>query len=100
MPSAIMQHFSYDHLQGDLRNVSAAVCQLATAMDVRLPDCAEKSAGLRKLLEAKDCFVRAAIEDKNSAKRREQVTIHNHGAAQHSHAGGSLPHGHGGRTED
>ena len=25
-------------------------------------DSAEKSAGLRKLLEAKDCFVRAAIE--------------------------------------
>jgi hypothetical protein len=26
-----------------------------------LPDSAEKSAGLRKLLEAKDCFVRASL---------------------------------------
>ena len=36
------------------------ICDLATKMD-ELPDCAEKSAGLRKLLEAKDCFVRAAF---------------------------------------
>lgn len=33
-------------------------------MDAQLPDCAEKSAGMRKLLEAKDCFVRAALEKK------------------------------------
>ena len=31
------------------------------ATNVTLPDGAEKSAGLRKLLEAKDCFVRAAL---------------------------------------
>ena len=31
-------------------------------MDDFLPDGPEKSAGLRKLLEAKDCFVRSAIE--------------------------------------
>jgi len=33
-------------------------------MNKDLPNCAEKSAGLRKLLEAKDCFVRASIEEK------------------------------------
>lgn len=31
-------------------------------MDRELPNGPEKSAGLRKLLEAKDCFVRAALD--------------------------------------
>lgn len=35
---------------------------LANDLDQALPGGPEKSAGLRKLLEAKDCFVRAAIE--------------------------------------
>jgi hypothetical protein len=30
-------------------------------MDVVLPDGPEKSAGLRKLLEAKECFIRAKL---------------------------------------
>jgi hypothetical protein len=37
-------------------------CQaVAALMIVSLPDGPELSAGLRKLLEAKDCFVRAAL---------------------------------------
>lgn len=37
-------------------------CQaLAVIMVMTLPDGPELSAGLRKLLEAKDCFVRAAL---------------------------------------
>ncbi len=34
---------------------------VARQMHDTLPRSAEKSAGLRKLLEAKDCFVRAAL---------------------------------------
>jgi hypothetical protein len=34
---------------------------LASLMIVELPDGPELTTGLRKLLEAKDCFVRAAI---------------------------------------
>ncbi len=30
-------------------------------LEATLPDGPEKSAGMRKLLEAKDCFVRAAL---------------------------------------
>jgi hypothetical protein len=30
-------------------------------MELTLPDGSEKSAGMRKLLEAKDCFVRAML---------------------------------------
>jgi len=35
---------------------------VAYIMEDRLPDCTEKSAGLRKLLEAKDCFVGANLK--------------------------------------
>ena len=38
--------------------------ELAEKFEADLPDGPEKSAGMRKLLEAKDCFVRAALEKK------------------------------------
>lgn len=57
----IMQFFEYGHLPPHLQTVSKSVCELATEMDELLVDSAEKSAGLRKLLEAKDCFVRAHL---------------------------------------
>ena len=60
MPSTTIQFFAYQHLPLHLREVSAQVCELAETMESVLPDSAEKSAGMRKLLEAKDCFVRAA----------------------------------------
>lgn len=57
----IAQFFAYDHLPPDLQAVSAPCCVLAMTMVRALPDGAELTAGLRKLLEAKDCFVRAAV---------------------------------------
>lgn len=63
MPSPIMKYFAYAHLPERLKTVSKEVHALAYQMDSHLPECAEKSAGLRKLLEAKDCFVRAALEE-------------------------------------
>ena len=59
MSNPIMQYFSYAHLPLKLQAVSKAICEVAEEMDTMLPDSDEKSAGLRKLLEAKDCFVRA-----------------------------------------
>lgn len=65
MASHIMRFFEHMHLPpGILQNTSVLVGDLARCMDVTLPDTPEKSAGLRKLLEAKDCFVRAALEKK------------------------------------
>ena len=64
MPSTTIQFFEYDHLRKDLKVVSKPVCDLAQFMEATLPDGPEKSAGMRKLLEAKDCFVRAALEQK------------------------------------
>lgn len=57
----IMKHFAYSHLPAHLQEVSKPIGDLARAMDENLPDGAEKSAGLRKLLEAKDCLVRAKL---------------------------------------
>ena len=62
MASKIMRHFTFAHLPPHLASVSMVLHNAAKEMDENLPDCPEKSAGLRKLLEAKDCFVRAAIE--------------------------------------
>ncbi len=49
------------NLPEKLQAVSKPIGELAEQMNADLPDGAEKSAGLRKLLEAKDCFVRAAL---------------------------------------
>lgn len=60
---AIAQYFAYDHLPlGPLRSASARCEELASAMITMLPDGPELTAGLRRLLEAKDCFVRAALD--------------------------------------
>jgi hypothetical protein len=57
----IMQFFTYAHLPAHLQGVSKLVGLLAQQMDSLLPDGAEKSSGMRKLLEAKDCFVRSLL---------------------------------------
>lgn len=61
MSAPILKYFRFEHLPAKLQEVSEPVARLAEAMDVGLPDGPEKSAGLRKLLEAKDCFVRAQL---------------------------------------
>lgn len=64
MENPIMKFFEFAHLPAPLQEVSKPIGELANRMFIELPDCAEKSAGLRKLLEAKDCFVRAKLESK------------------------------------
>lgn len=60
---AVLRFFSYDHLpEGELRDTSQACAELAQDMVDSLPPGAELTVGLRKLLEAKDCFVRAALD--------------------------------------
>lgn len=63
---SIMQFFAYDHLPGNLQGISKACAILASDMIQMCPENAELTAGLRKLLEAKDCFVRAAVAKKAS----------------------------------
>ena len=63
MANRMLKWFEYAHLPEKLQEVSAPVGLLAAEMDAGLPESAEKTAGLRKLLEAKDCFVRAKLEE-------------------------------------
>ena len=56
-----MKYFDYEHLPEKLQDVSKPIGDIARQMNEILPNCPEKSAGLRKLLEAKDCLVRAAL---------------------------------------
>jgi hypothetical protein len=64
MGTTTIQFFSYEHLPIQLQKVSKPIAELARLMEETLPDGPEKSAGMRKLLEAKDCFVRANIVSK------------------------------------
>lgn len=57
---AILTYFEYEHLPSDLQAVSKPFCELARDMAGRFEG-AELTTGLRKLLEAKDCMVRAAL---------------------------------------
>lgn len=59
----ILRFFSFEHLPpGPLKDTSATCSDMARMMVAELPPGPELTAGLRKLLEAKDCFVRAAID--------------------------------------
>lgn len=58
----IMKYFTFQHLpEGPLQDVSRKFYLLAYDLLQVLGDGPELSAGLRKLLEAKDCCVRAAL---------------------------------------
>lgn len=57
----LLKFFSYSHLPDNLQRVSKPCAELAQDMVYTLPDGPELTTGLRKLLEAKDCFVRAAL---------------------------------------
>lgn len=57
----LLRFFAWEHLPAHLQPVSQACGRLATEMVAVLPDGPELTTGLRKLLEAKDAFVRAAL---------------------------------------
>ncbi len=62
MTYPILRHFAFSHLPDHLQRVSKPFCELAHEMAQNLPPGPEVSAGLRRLLEAKDCAVRAALD--------------------------------------
>ena len=59
--NALLRYFEYAHLPQKLQEISKPICELALKMDEVLPEGSEKTTGLRKLLEAKDCFVKANL---------------------------------------
>lgn len=58
----LLKYFEYSHSPEYLQKVSKPFSELAELMQEELPESEEKYTGLRKLLEAKDCFVRANIK--------------------------------------
>lgn len=62
MSTTTIKYFAYAHLPAHLQVVSKPIGELASLFEQLLPDGPEKSAGMRKLLEAKDCFVRSALD--------------------------------------
>lgn len=58
---AIARHFGYEHLPEHLQTVSRVFHDAVDDVLQLVPDDPELTAGLRKLLEAKDCVVRAAV---------------------------------------
>jgi len=57
----LLQFFTFEHLKPELREVSAAFAGLAKRIVDTLPRNPERTVALRKLLEAKDCAVRAKL---------------------------------------
>lgn len=57
----MMQFFAYEHLPAHLQEISKPFGEMAKQIVETLPANAERTAGLRKLLEAKDCIVRAKL---------------------------------------
>jgi len=59
--NTLLQFFTYEHLPTHLQEVSKPFGELAKALEESLPSNPEKTATFRKLLEAKDCVVRAVL---------------------------------------
>lgn len=57
----VLKFFAYDHLPEKLQAVSKPFSELANTVANRAPDNQETTIALRKLLEAKDAAVRAAL---------------------------------------
>jgi hypothetical protein len=58
----LIKLFAWSHLPENLQQVSRPSGLLACEMVTVLSDGPELTTGLRKLLEAKDCFVRTALD--------------------------------------
>lgn len=67
--TSLNQYFTWEHLRDEeLKEVSKQCATLAEYMKDNLEDGPEKTAGMRKLLEAKDCFVRAKLTEQSNKK--------------------------------
>ena len=57
----LLQFFNFDHLPAHLAAISQKFAALANDIVETLPRNPERTTALRKLLEAKDCAVRAQL---------------------------------------
>ena len=59
----LLRFFAYEHLPEHLQVVSKPFAVLAKQITETLPSNPERTTALRKLLEAKDCAVRAVLPE-------------------------------------
>ena len=64
------QFFKFSHLQGKLKATSRRFAKMALEIISNLPANPERTVCLRKLLEAKDCAVRAVLEQQTEEAPR------------------------------
>lgn len=57
----VLQYFHFEHLKGNLRDVSFQFANMALELATRLPKNPQRTIALNKLLEAKDASVRSAL---------------------------------------
>ena len=57
-----LKYFEYKHLPAYLQRISVNFHEVAHYLDEHIPNGPENSAGLRTLLECKDCMVRASLK--------------------------------------
>jgi hypothetical protein len=67
----LLQFFAYEHLPPNLQEVSKPFGVLAQQIEDTLPSNPEKTTALRKLLEAKDCAVRALLFKTEDQPKKE-----------------------------
>lgn len=61
MTEPMLQFFHWSHLPASLQAISIPFCNVAQNIVDTLPRNPERTMALRKLLEAKDCAVRAVL---------------------------------------
>ncbi len=61
MEESMMQFFEYKHLPPVLQDIAKPFYHMAEKIVLERPRNPERTAGLRKLLEAKDCIVRCQL---------------------------------------
>ena len=59
----LLQFFTYAHLPPELQVISRPFCELAHTLVMTTPRNPERTVALRKLMESKDCAVRATLFD-------------------------------------
>jgi ferritin-like protein len=64
----LLQFFTYEHLKPELQEHSKMFWALAHHLCNKLPQNPERTVALRKLLEAKDCAVRASLFDQTKGE--------------------------------
>jgi hypothetical protein len=71
--AALLPYFEYDHLPPTLQEVSKPFHDLAHAVAAQ-SEGPETTMGLRKLLEAKDCIVRAHLTERDAGLAQARQT--------------------------